>query len=67
VQQDVAIVDEQVPYAAAVDYLTSARQLVAAKLLRNRVPLAGARVSVCARRRVEGQGPRGAQGQWVMV
>lgn len=41
VQQDVAIVDEQVPYAAAVDYLTSARQLVAAKLLRNRVPLAG--------------------------
>jgi hypothetical protein len=47
VEQDVAIVDELVPYAAALDYFTSARQLVAAKLICNRVPLSGVCESEC--------------------
>lgn len=44
--------DEQVPYAAALDYLTSARQLVAAKLICNRVPLSGVHESECWQARI---------------
>ena len=58
VEQDVAIVDELVPYAAALDYFTSARQLVAAKLICNRVPLSGVCESECRQAHIGTRAPR---------